>query len=1011
MMKHLLLILSLCCITALQSQAQTARPVLGTVVDSTRQTLPGTTIILTSDRGDSVSTAANAQGRFIFPAVKGSKISLLLRSIGYQTVRKRFTLTADGKAAELGNIMLQTDATQLQTVNVVGKATPIVVKEDTVQYNASAYKVRQGAPVEDLLKKLPGVDVDANGNVTAQGQSITKVRVNGKDVFGGDVQTITKNLPADIVENMQIVDDYGDQANLTGIRTGEPSKILNITIRKDKNKGYFGQLTAGDGADALPAPAENNNRYLVNGNLFTFKGDQQIAVLGSLNNTNANTFSFGTTNGGGGRGAGGNFGNGGGGGGGRGNAARGGGGGNFNSGLATTQDGINRAGSIGGNFRDQWGKNLTVYGSYSFADNSSYTNSTSQQLFKSATQAVYNQYSISNDNTINHRFTWNMEWRPDTLNYLKVTPTFSYSKSLTTSFDSVINTSVDTLTKVRGTDLQYFSNTYANSNTPNVGITALYNHRFAKRGRNFSITLNASTGSTDQSQQSRYTFLINSLQFPPNSIVDNSSRTHSIGGNLSYSEPIGKTTYLELNYAYNTAYTSTDKQTYSLDLNNNYPFLLNNLSNDFHYTFTTNRIGLNLRGTANKYNYILGIGVLPATIDGYSTNAAAAGLNGNIRNTTVNFAPTARLVYNFARSNTLSLNYDGTSNQPTFSQLQPVADFSNANFPVQGNPNLKPSYTNNLSVRYNKFNIQTGNVLFTNIAFSQTNDQIVSNIINFPNQFTANVRAANPDLVRYQRTRLTEYLNSDGYYTARGFIAYSKPWMERRYTLSVSGNASYINNVAYITNVDANNLRNTQKNTAKTFTLSPGLNFRTDITDVIDTRLFVTYNITSVNNSLQQFDSNIDHTHAVSFGVNGKNYFFKDWTISYDFTRNVNYGYPAEINVPNPNILNAYVERRFLKNNVATLRASIFDVFNQNKGVSYVPGSTSNTYQVVNRLSRYFLLTLTIRLQKFAGRSPMQQDRGNFRRGEGGGDRGGFGGPGGGGPPGGGGGPGGGLNE
>ncbi|GAB2701971.1 TonB-dependent receptor [Mucilaginibacter koreensis] len=1001
MMKRFLLFLSLVCLSAI-TYAQKGRPVLGTVVDSTKQTLPGSTIVLTSEAGDSVATAANGDGRFIFPAVKGTKLVLLIRSFGYQTVRKRFNAANDGKASELGNIVLQAESKQLNTVTITAKATPIVVKEDTVQYNASAYKVREGAPVEDLLKKLPGVDVDANGNVSAQGQSITKVRVNGKDVFGGDVQTITKNLPADIVENMQIVDDYGDQANLTGIRTGEPNKILNITIRKDKNKGYFGQLTAGDGYDGQPAPADNNNRYLVNGSLFTFKGDQQIAVLGSLNNTNANTFSFGQAGGGfggGGRGAGGNFGNGGGGGGGRGNAARG-GGGNFNSGLATTQDGINRAGSIGTNFRDQWGK-WTVYGSYSFADNSSYTNSYSVQTLLSQTNpGVNNQASISNDNSINHRLTWNMEWRPDTLNYLKITPTFSYSKSITTSFDSVNNTRLDTASMLYNTQLRYFSNTYANSNSPSVGLTALYNHRFAKRGRNFSLNLTGNTGGSEQSQQARYTYLVNSLSVPPNLLVYNSSRTSSVGGNLSYSEPIAKTTYLELNYAYNHSYTSTNKESYSLGLDNQYPFLVNNLSNDYHYTFTTNRIGLNLRGIQTKYNYVLGVGVLPATLDGYSATAAAAGV-GRIRTTTVNFAPTARFVYNFARSNSLSFNYDGTSNQPSFSQLQPVVDFSNAQFPVQGNPNLKPSYTNNVSIRYNKFSIQTGNVFFSNISFSQTNNQVVSTLVNFPRAFSSAVLANNPDLARYQNTRLTQYTNADGYYTARGFVTYAKPWMERRYTLYLTGSASYTNNVAFITDVDANNNYNQQRNVAKTFNVTPGASFRTDITDVIDTRVFANYNIYNVNNSIESLNSIGNHTRTLAFGVNGKNYLWKNWTVSYDFTRNVNYGYGDALVVPNPNILNAYVERRFLKNNIATIRASAFDIFNQNKGVSFTPGSTSNTFQVVNRLSRYYLLTFTLRLQKFAGRSPMQQG-GERRRGPGG-DRGGFGGPGGGGPPGGGG--------
>src|SRR6202000_2722273 len=240
--------------------------------------------------------------------------------------------------ADLGAIVLKTDAHELAGVTIVGTI-PVTLKEDTVQYQASAYKVRENAPLEDLIKKLPGVDVDVNGNVSTQGKQVTKVRINGKDFMGGDVQSALKNLPADVVENIQMIDDYGDQANLTGIKTGDPDKIMNITIRKDKNYGYFGQATVGGGSDMLPKDQGNDeNRYLTQLNAFRFNGDQQIAVLGSINNTNVNTFSFGSPGGGGGGFGGGGAGGGFGGGGGRGNAGRGGGGANSGS-LTTTANG------------------------------------------------------------------------------------------------------------------------------------------------------------------------------------------------------------------------------------------------------------------------------------------------------------------------------------------------------------------------------------------------------------------------------------------------------------------------------------------------------------------------------------------------------------------------------------------------------------------------------------------------------------------------------------------------
>jgi len=298
-MKNLLLVFAFISFSTLYANAQTGRQVNGTVLDTTKLSIPGASIKLISDKGDSTIVVADGTGKFVFPSVNGTKFTLTISSIGYQGIIKHYVLDNDTKPVNLDPVILKSESTQLQQVTIVG-VNPITLKEDTVEYKASAYKVRENAPVEDLVKKLPGVDVDVNGNITTQGKQVTKVRINGKDFMGGDVQSATKNLPADVVESIQMIDDYGDQANLTGVKTGEPDKIMNITM-KDKNYGYFGQATAGDGEDALPKnQGPNQNRYIGSLNGFNFNGDQQIALLGSINNTNVNTFSFNSTSGGGG---------------------------------------------------------------------------------------------------------------------------------------------------------------------------------------------------------------------------------------------------------------------------------------------------------------------------------------------------------------------------------------------------------------------------------------------------------------------------------------------------------------------------------------------------------------------------------------------------------------------------------------------------------------------------------------------------------------------------------------
>jgi hypothetical protein len=986
-MKRILLLLSFFLMLGGLAQAQSTHSISGTIIDTTKQTVIGASVKIKTDVGDSTMRITGVDGKFAFANIKAGKITLTITSIGYEGIIKHFTFANDGKPLDVGTIILKTSSKMLGGVTIVG-ITPVTLKEDTTQYSAAAYKVRDNAPVEDLVKKLPGVDVDKDGNISTKGKQVTKIRINGKDVFGGDVQSITKNLPADVVENIQMIDDYGDQANLTGVKTGDPNQIMNITIRKDKNYGYSANLTGGGGKDALPKPQTNDTRYVGLINSFKFKGDQQLYLLGNFNNVNANTFSFGGTGGGGGGGGGGNGGFGGGGGGGRGNAARG-------AGSTNVPNGITDVHTAGLNYRDQWGAKLSVYGSYSFADNTTNTFSTSKQTPIGTTNSrINNSSSNEKDVNTNHRFTWNMEYKPDTVNYLKFTPTYSYSGVKTNYSDSQEQIYANS----PANNKKYTSTAISNSTSPNYGVNILYNHRFNGHGRNFSAFITGSSTHSDQDQNPIYKYLAGTPTAPLNQLINTGSRVNSVNTNLSYLEPISKHGYLELNYNFNYSHTTSDKETDTLLYSGGVPvspptynkYAL--LSNSYNYNFMTNRVGLNYRFVEQKYNYTLGLGIQPAVLDGFSPSTGAS-----THISTVNFVPTARYIYNFSRSQSFSANYSGSSNQPSFSQLQPVTDFSNALYPVQGNPNLKPEFTNSTQIRYNQFSFATGDVLFLNFNFTQTDHKIVTNSVIYPAVYT-------PD-TKLQGTTLSQYLNANGYFTTGGFFTYSKPWDNRKFTASVGGQVNYTNNIGYITTIAPTTYASvTDRNVAKTTNLTPNFRFRTDITDVIDAQFLTSYAINKTNNSIQNsLTSASADVRAWNIGISGKNYFWKNWTLSYDYTKTVNYGYT--IGVTNPNILNVYVERRFLKNNMATIRLAGNDLFNQQTGYSLVTSGTSSTETNTNKLGRYFLLTLNIRLQKFAGKAPTQEGRGDRMpgdrggRGEGGGrGNGGMGGPGFGGP-------------
>ncbi|HEY5392520.1 MAG TPA: carboxypeptidase-like regulatory domain-containing protein, partial [Hanamia sp.] len=436
------------------SVAQQMRTVHGSVTDTTGSPLYGVTVNLHSP-SENLTTVTTSSGSFHFAKVSSIQFVITITSVGFVSYSQAYTITGkEGRSYTIKPVKLKVKVGELS--EVVIEKTPITIKEDTIEYRADAYKVRDGAPVEDIIKKLPGVTVDKDGNITAQGKLVQRVRVNGKDYFGGDVQTATQNLPANIIENIQIIDDYGDKANLTGIKEGDPEKVLNINIQKGKNRGNFGNGTVAGGTD---------ERYMGRVSANSFNNDRQISFLGSINNTNANTFNFnGGGRGGGARGA--NFGS----------VERGGAGGNGNT--------ITK--SLGFNFRDTWSKKITTYGSYSFSSRNNTTIGTSfQQDLNPLNIRTTGSKSDNSSKTGNHRVTWNMEYKIDSADYLKITPYFSYASSDGNS-NAVSNISADR------NDTTYYtlnkSASLSHASSPAAGSGLLYNHRFKKPGRNLTIT-------------------------------------------------------------------------------------------------------------------------------------------------------------------------------------------------------------------------------------------------------------------------------------------------------------------------------------------------------------------------------------------------------------------------------------------------------------------------------------------------------------------------------------------
>lgn len=898
--------------------AQKTIPVRGIVKTEDDKKMSGASVTLHYiGAKDSMKTISDSKGIFYFPGVRPAKVRITISFIGYSTLKSYYDYTMATGQQIIADIVMFPGNKLLE--NITLESNKVQIKEDTVSYKIDSTMYRANDNVEEVLKKLPGVQVDKSGNVTAQGKQVSKVKVNGKDFFSGDVTTATRELNADMVDRIQVIDDYGDQAAFTGIKDGDPSKTLNIELKKDRNKGYFGNMSAGAGTD---------KRYMGSVSVNKFDNTRQLSVLGNINNTNASTFNFGSLGnmgsmvggmvksmgiGRGGAGVGSLLGNSGG-----------------NDGVGTTK-------SIGLNYRDEWSKKVSAYGSYSFSQKATTTmrDITQQNIFQ---DNISTNIQKSRDYTIssNHRFTFNIEYRIDSFNYLKFNPSVSYRKS---EGDNITGFTFLGNNGIKNNDGTTTDKT--KSSSPNISGSLLFNHRFAKRGRTLSLNFNAGKSSTeataDYENLSTY-YMQNGSTIDTNlyQIITQDNNNHNYGFRASYIEPLSKTRSVELNYAYNKQLTGNDRENYEVDPATNNKSYIDSLSNIYENVYTTNKFGINFRTNEKKYNYAIGLGIQPATIRSNSVTA-----KNNFSQDILNYYPVIRFAYNFSKSRSLNVNYNGSSSQPNYSQLQPVYDYSNPQYITVGNPNLKPEFSNSISIRYNNFDFITGDVFFGNIMASFTNDKIVNNTVN-----------------RGFGVQETQYLNSDGYYYLSGFYNISKPIMNRRFVFNLGGNITYNNNISFI---------NSLKNSGKNFLAGQRLTVDVKIKKWLESSAGINYSLSNTRYSLlKEINSN---TSALNLNHSSRLFLPYDVVLSYDVDKTINTGYADNVN-SDPLIINSTMEKQFLKRKSASLKLQAIDLLNENTNISRTVTGSAITDSRTNKLGRYFMLSFVYRLNKFSGQQP-----------------------------------------
>ncbi|RSK51402.1 TonB-dependent receptor [Hymenobacter rigui] len=983
MLRNFLLLLVL--LTTLSGAAQAQTTVSGRVLDGKDQSpLIGANVLLTQIPDSTKRGAAvDADGSFTVPGVPAGRYVLTVSFLGYQNLRR--TVEVSGQPLNLGSLTLQTGGgIALKGVEVVGKAAAAVQKGDTAQFNAGSYKTNPDANAQDLITKMPGVTVDpGTGKVQAQGEQVQRVLVDGKEFFGNDPDAVLKNIPAEVIDKIQVYDRSSDQSQFTGFDDGNQQKTINIVTKPSFRNGKFGRVLAGYGPQ--------DDRYRLSGNLNVFKGKQRFSIVAQSNNVNEQN--FGTEDllgvvgasrqgGGGGQGQRGQ-------GGGRvGGGAQGGGGNNSGDFLVSQQGGISKTHALGLNYSDTWGTKTEVQGSYFFnlSDNTSRTNLLRRYVAPAGqTQDLrYNELALNTSRNINNRFNLRVEHKFDSLNSLLWRPSLSVQRN---TGNSLLNGNTFLVSpEAANTDQGANNSSFRSALT---GITAanqlLYRHRFQRRGRTFSLGVNTTYNDKngDNNLLSNTTFFRNGQPISTglNQFSELTQTGWAWSGNANYTEPLGQKSILQLAYSLNYTPNSSDKRTYNFSPGEQqYNILNDTLSSVFKSRYLTNSGEVTYRFQDKALQWSVGAALQSAQLRS-DQEFPRPGLT---RRTFVNVLPNAQLRYNFSRQQNLRLNYRANTNPPSISQLQEVVNNANPLQLTTGNPNLRQETRHNVFVRYSSAVPEKSTSFFALLGGSYVNNYITNNTI-----YAGTAPVTVDGVVIPAGGQLTRPVNLNQQYTLRSFVNYSLPLAFIKSNLNVNASGTYSQTPGLVFS---------ELNYSRTPTAGLGVALSSNISPQLDFTLSSNSSQSYVRNTLrQQLNSQYFRQNtALRFSW----IIVKGLTVQSDVNHQLYSGLSAGYN-QNFVLWNASVGKKLGQKQQAEIKLYGFDLLGQNNSIQRNIAAAYTEDVQTNILQRYFMLMFTYNIRSFAGGSrgdalPGSEEGRPERRGSGG-----FGQPGGGPPPGG----------
>ena len=927
--KHLYLVLFICSLSFLRAQTFLIE---GKLIDENKQGSIGSSVILLKpDSSFMKGTTTDADGNFKLENITSNNYILKILSLGYKPIFKSIQVT--NQDVIIPTISLKQNSTNLKEVTVEAQQALATQNGDTTSYSSKAFKVNKDATAEDLVTKMSGVTV-VDGKVQAQGEEVKKVLVDGKPFFGDDANAVLKNIPAEVIDKVQVFDKKIDQALFTGFDDGNTSKTINITTKPQFKNGIFGKVYGGYGYE---------DKYKGGATVNIFKGNRRITVLAQSNNINEQNFSSedlvgvmssGGVGGGGGRGM------------------RGGGGGqggppqnNADNFLVGAQNGINTTSLFGLNYADKWGKKTEVTASYFFnwTQNDSKSNLLQQYIIGSNNGLVYNENNTTKSDNFNHRINFKIETKIDSMNSIVFQPKLSFQNN--DGSKALLGSSVKEAFTLSNSQNNTSSNLFGYS----ISAPLLYRHSFPKRGRTFSINL--TPGITENLGENKLYTLNNYYR---DTIMSGDSLNQksnifkngkTISGNVSYTEPLSSTSFLLASYNINYNDNYSSKKTYDKNyIEYNYSNLDSTLTNVFKNQYQSQSGSLGYRFEKKKFNFSVNAAYQWALLSKQQEIPS----NYQLSKSFESVLPSAQLQYKFSQKKNLRINYRTSNNAPSIDQLQDVVNNNNSLQLSTGNPDLKQDFQNNLNIRYSGVNTEKATSFFALLGGNYSNNYIGNSTL-----IASRDTIVYNDIVLKRGSQISRPVNLNGYYSVRSFINYTFPIKKLKTNLSINISGNYTNIPGLI---------NTQTNLAKTATGALGLVFSSNISEKFDFTLSSNSSYSKINNTLQTSSNTtyLSQQSKLKITVNP----WKGLVLQSEYTNTYYSGLTSAYN-QSISLWNAGIGYKLLKDKQAELRLTVYDLLNQNNSISRTNTDSYIQDSQTNVLNRYYMLTLTYNFKKY----------------------------------------------